>query len=1027
MPNGIQRYADHVERYQKKSLTQSIISISDFDSIIALQKNVRIFSGASKSIALNQKTRQNWIEMYGFSLLTSITHSLSSFSINPKEFNSYLESSRFDLARNMINQMTLETEKLKYSCLLLNHLQSQDIEIPISDIEDLIIAEGGISEYFDIESALSTGASAYSFSRELAEKIFAKALGTTAGSQHVEAARSILALQLRTESVTTLGTEPEQINVEDFVRAEANLGKSFSFEDLASEVNAQAETSSALLLIVNWCQGNKDSEHLLKAIELGIRRIESDSNYTPSIRTLRQLSEGFKWQSGEVSETLIDAIIDLSQSLDQYPLQEFYRLKINVTLCKLIKSSDDTLWLELYFDVDSIFDTDIKCLTLSHMIKDYVNFVPDLIDNTLNFTEDAKTSLSKSFANMLNDLAEHWEITREIINNTLEFDASLAILMAGQLNTYDRRDSAFVNIIEYLSANIKSIKDIEVIKQVNAKILHQYTAEYAALQAIINSVEASTPNQGWVSQIFELNKYALRPEKRIYGEIYKLIYNIKLGKTVESEIDKCKVRLEQILEEIDPLWVKVDMAFWASQALSEHSKEHAQHFLELACDASKENIFSNNEMANFYNRFLYIIIRSFSGVTNSKSIDQYIQRINRQINIIPSQIHQDIFKAEFSLTLTKIGKTAEADSICEELKQKIARGLVHKKYDLLIASSHALAQNDLNDFLAILRDYPLCVREECLEKALKYNITGISPIEFSQIDDSRNPIHKDQILNIMHMIEALTFDANLAYYSDKLVDGILKRSNAHMSGEALREDIPHRLARSVLNMLDKIITQKLPDGYNIKHNGYIVAFKIMYMRIFNSLAPNGSQLKNFGDLISEVDDTIDNQADKVFLYISIGDHCRVQNPALSRRILDSSIVEIEKIPSAMDRADRSHYLAKVYTQTTTYEAAKGMINFSLNYLKNTNYGSRSDSTIKNIMQLAHTIDPDYASTLSPLIGNPTDRHIETIRLKTLNARNSPRELSKVTSLSMREQKFALRMFRERIIYRRGSWKITDKK
>lgn len=997
---GFTRYANHICKFHGSGIVDSVMTISDVENNLKKYGNMSFFLNIAKLISELQFEKKNWSEAYSFSILKSLSGSIASFSIMPEEFRTYLINERYDLAESFINRISLTSEKLLYLSLLLNEKFKRFGSVDPDEINRVDDLNSVIAEYDNVSTALKIGASIYPFSRDTAVKIFEKALGGQEGARYMEAARARLSLEMRQEAHEILGKAPSDINAEAFVRSEIELGKDFDIGKLISEVN-RFDTSSALLIIANWLNGASSTEDIEIAMSAALDKIDSDPDYDPSIRVLRQISEPLK--SHNISESVKVRIINLAESLELSPEEELSRLYINSAIHDYKFSGVDEALLKSYFDIDNIRDHDIRCLVLSQMILDYVTHV-DMDD--LEFINDAKRSLFESFNAMLGDLAEHWEITKNIIRNTIEFDVDIAKQMALHLNTFERRDAALELIAKKVSQKVRDIQDINFLSGTLEGIYNPNKAETVASLVIINVISREKSRElPFVTQIFTImSKYLYSKKGKLYCSTYKLVYSLTKN---TRDTEKYIKTLERDLEDIDALWERVESAFWISQKLHGYSNEISGKFLEYAVFSAKENIFSNPEFSEFYYKYIYILIKIVSSFTNTQRIDERISTVERQISIIPSKTYQILLQGELAISLKRAKNDANYKRLIDKIKDIINNeqdDYVRQKY--ISTVSHVLAEENIDDFLLYLNDMHTARREDCIGKALNYLITNASPIEIKNIDDSRNSIIQERIPSIIRLIESMSFDFSFAYYSNRIVSNILERDKLSRCGEKIVNTTP-RVARSVRLTLDRIAESKIPDGVNLKHKGYEIELRIMSYRLRNALSKAGETLTDFRELVKLVDLNINNQADKVFLYISIAEQCKYQDPALSEKILSSTIDEIQKIPSALDRSERSHYLARVYKGITSQEAAKKMLQFSLDYIKNTPYNNRSSATVQNIIELAHAIDPDYASSLSATVDNPSQRHMQEVKNTARSAKRNTLALKQVRSLNSYDMRYAL--------------------
>lgn len=1020
-PDSLSRLANFLAANNDQDLLSGIVSLDKIEYIVRQSGDFTFIKFIAESIAETQFLNKKYDAVFDFSVLSTVVDTVNYFSINEFEFNAYLRMKKFDEASNLIEQILIKEEALKYRCMLFAAMQKNGIDIATDLIEDLRLLEESIKYYHDIPSAFRIGASAYTFSREIAASIFKKALGNSNTDKYIDAARSRLALQVRSDVFDAFGMATELENVEEFVNLQNTLGNNYGFVDLEREVQKTKDLSAAILLIINWSTSQKDKDNLELAVNLAIDMVFKAGHYQISIRTLRQLSEFYKHIDTSSSQiySKSEAILD---SIEKYPLEEYYRYKINTGISKIKYDHDFDYWINLYVEIDSIDDLDSRTFIISQMIVDYKTYIES---DYIEFLPDAIKSLANSFDAMLALTAEHSEISKEIIENTLKIDIDLAIKFAKSLNTFQRRDYALGNIILYISKNISEYADIENIFTISKEIFENNYRELIIVTAIRNATSIKNiENHSFLGNIFSSTDNIKHSSNRISVEIFSLRYNLITGNSKKS--DRAKENIKQNLQYLDSNWLRVRFLFFAAEITKDICSETSNDYLDQAIQDSSDSQFGSYEFSQFYQQYLHLLIKSINGI-DLFDRSEIISRAIRQITSIPSNFSQCDLLNRLYLAAKETAKHDDLIEIVQEIHRIIDRARFEgDKSNLILSSSPAIFLNDNDDFNISFASLDMCYQDHVLSKTIHYLMTDELIEESPEINRKNTRISKDNYIKVCDLILKLNFDYNISFYTEHLIKAMVKRNNASTSRESHSDSVSDRHAKYILKQLSLIPNTKFPDPHNIKHDGYKISFNIMLRRLENALNNFHVRPRDFRDIIDEIDQKITNVSDKAYLYTEIAEHSSIQDPPFSAQVLQQASQIVQNIPSSLDRSGRSLGIARIYKNTDLLIAAKEMMKFALTYLKNTPYGQRNETITKNILSLAHSIDPDFASSLISMIENPADKHFDNLSQMAKNATKSTHHISKLNDLSYLDKRLVISQIGEEMYSGLASGSLPSK-
>ncbi len=116
-------------------------------------------------------------------------------------------------------------------------------------------------------------------------------------------------------------------------------------------------------------------------------------------------------------------------------------------------------------------------------------------------------------------------------------------------------------------------------------------------------------------------------------------------------------------------------------------------------------------------------------------------------------------------------------------------------------------------------------------------------------------------------------------------------------------------------------------------------------------------------------------------------------PSKGKELLEEAKGCIYKIPNLIDRCDRLHHLAKSWHEVDDDESAKFFLKEAMALLEERDWDQAKDEATGEILELAHSIAPEFAASLTSSIDNPVAKYKIEQDLATRDLQRQPNKIS----------------------------------
>ena len=284
----------------------------------------------------------------------------------------------------------------------------------------------------------------------------------------------------------------------------------------------------------------------------------------------------------------------------------------------------------------------------------------------------------------------------------------------------------------------------------------------------------------------------------------------------------------------------------------------------------------------------------------------------------------------------------------------------------------ALYEYEAHDFLSRINHLSLDERDRILVRVIKYLLAKCDPDEPINFEKLKSEIDIKTTRRVIHLIHEISLDSCLVATIELLIDSLIVRDPY----DKHRERCKGFIEREVLEMaeqLQKIVDQKLPDTKNIQHRGWLITASAIIARL-RAAGRSRTPDRHEWQVIVVDADAIPNVADRVLVYTRISEQMSVCQPSFAELILKRAEGFIADIRNPLDRAERLYYVADTWKKLGRSDAVKDLLRNSMRALEAVPMTKNRDDVMGQIMELAHSIDPDFASSLASVMENPLAEH-----------------------------------------------------
>jgi len=989
--NSIQNLPDYLEDSKKYKELISCLNEDYYQEALKQTESLNFIQKRAEQGLKSAINIDDLSSLFKFSLQKSLMLGLLKANILKSEVEARLFVEDHERALALAQSSLLKEDRLHLLSIIAKYFKKNNIDLDDEIIEQINLLSNQIDTDSLGQKSVEIASNLIWINPDLAIDIVEKSnnISNENGKNNIDLAFAKLSVEAFNaqsseanykdvvEKTTEKNSDP---GIQNFLNAASLFAEDFSTKKLIAKVE-DLEVKNRLFILRQWILNNRDNKEITEIVEYSLDQLVSTTNYTPKLRDLREISTPLpKVNDPEKAKKLVGRIDSLINSMhDLGTTIDYVRLQIVLGKTELNIGATEASYhriIELYWDICNINNLSIRTESIAWFLSEYQNLDPDkVIEENEQLLTVLQESLDKNIDSLLKSTASHYQVTKDIIKALSKNHPQKGLEIAKSLNTQSKRDKALFNFLKRESKKKITNINFDLIINAHDEISHQSKRDKALLMVVENINNSDIDN---IDRAIELkpkieNVSDHQTKVLVYSHFISLISCSDSKGKYKSLVEYLFKKLDETWKEIDTAWIKVDAGFLISKILSKYSKDVGAKYLNKTEEFKKNLTIYSQQAAITYTGSIRIAIRAFAGLLDKDLFtNSDIERIEKYINKIPSNGERVAIWTDFALRCYSRGNNELGTKITNQYVRDIIESTPKNDqsyyHSIISNAAPALYQAHENTALDLIKKLPQEYQETAISNTIEF-IFRKKPLDdpFNNSPNGGYKINHQNAVDILKLLEYVDTDKQLYNHIVQLVNSLNSKDNKQAITRQQKADLAHSLI--------DITESKLPDKKNINHKGYLISAKAY---LFTLLRTNQ---KDWQELVSEAQ-KIPNKADKVYVLGIIASNLR-KNKEQRDNLLDDVEKIIKQIPSKIDQVSRKIHIANLFADKNT-SISKKSLKSAMVFTKEEgeDEGKAISQRQKNIIDLAHKIDPNFASSLINLMDNDPARN---------NARNPIKE------------------------------------
>jgi hypothetical protein len=629
-------------------------------------------------------------------------------------------------------------------------------------------------------------------------------------------------------------------------------------------------------------------------------------------------------------------------------------------------------------ELEDLPELDVHCYCLVRVLLSLSRIDPE---DPLQMKAEIEKGLPNKYKQLLRDSAHHWALTQRLLAALTNYKPEMAVDFASELNTVDRRDEAYREVLRvYTDRDPESI-DLSFVEDVLSKIPEKGRRDWTFVRVLERFVE-----KGLFSEVPQVRQFiidnfigdipeVLSPVERslAYARSLQMMASVDNSKAVNGIFDE----MVEAWSSIDKRWQQINVGFDLSAIIARDAPELANGMLEMARERRKDGPLAESVFAELYINTLRLAIRAFPDLIKGPDCLDERDRLVEAIGYIPSCFMQCRLLADLALRHHLSGEMKDfSEFVDREVISRLKSCEDDEAYARAVVDiAPCLFQYERTLMYEEIPRLPLSRQDEALGNVIAYLLSKRSiadPVDLESLN--RQPDYVTA-LRICEVLEQMNSDSAIYTYLSCVVDRLLEQRSD--KSEICR--LIEREALTIAERLRDVVESKLPDSRNItQHNGY----KIAAQASLAQLRAGSSQRYRYRaserwrrvappwEDIAQAARNIPNAADRALVMAWVAPKMYPSEPVLAHELLEEARSSIDEIPNIIDRAARLQALASSWEQVDDEESAKFLIEEGISILGSWEWDQTRDQVTGQLLELAHSLEPEFAASLTSTVDNP---------------------------------------------------------
>jgi hypothetical protein len=975
-PQALVSLPSYLERVGRDKEILPYLSAENLDQILGITKTLSaVLKNLDIGIRISQRERLDE-DFFALTTIRSLLADIYSVDAWKDEVNALLALGKYDDALTLATSASLTEDQIQLFCILARW-SKQNTDNSESVLRDRIQAlykkvdplALGYNKAIDIAGDL------FSIFPDLAIDLVTKSVGADESENALDWALTSLSVVAANKEKSARGVK----DTLELLREKITSGKAKNIFSVASvlvgpvdadEVVTAARkierTSDRLLVLRQWIVENCASKMAGRVIEYAIDAAIAETQFSPNASFYADISTGLKGVAADDECRQLITLLDgqRSNALNKGPTHEYVRFQLNVVFAqeKLDKGESARRLEDLYWEVYGISDPAVRCNCLARMLSAIELEDPGHeLEREGQFHSSIREDLLRGIELLLTTTAEHYEVTKGVLEPLSAALPDMAFEIAGKLNVEERRDAALADVIERIASS--GTLDAKILRNAIEHVTQivNWKRKDSAILALASGMADCAIDPATLAGCLSMLRPNIETMASVQDRCRALTYVFLCAKKSASEncgwtIREIEIALSGSWSQIASPWQKISAAFEVATALAKVAPDVAEAYAKRADEVRHTSRIQTSGAADTVNYAVDLMVEAAHGLIVSNAMSA------TDLEVLSSCLDQLECPREKAVWWARIACCYHLAGMGEEVKRIVANkvlpsimGIDQSDLETLseavVLAAPALwcAQTEIcSDELKKIPDSDrdralVVVGEFLLHKALPgvpYQDEGKEPSKISYADIRASICVLEKMQSDVAILSIVKLIADVTHWGGK------------------RNQLTKEQVGNIASKLELALKGKLPNARQIRHHGYDICCRAHIGRI------KGEKAKSFWNGLIADAKGIPNLADAAFVMTVLAETMPAAVGAMRSGCLDKAAEYIRSMPSEHDRMDRFQMVVDAAVDIDGVKA-RALMQESISGIS-TSEDRSLVARRRRMIDLAYRIDKDLPSSLASI-------------------------------------------------------------
>ena len=974
----------HLPVYLEKiGKTEKLLDWFNEDRLATILKKertaARIEPTLNKAIAISHENKNDLV-LTTYALLRSTIRQVSNITGIDHEIRARAALGDYDGALAIANNVPLHTQRLRLLAVMA-HTLSQTPGFPVRQLVDEItdLAKQIDLQQLPNDEAIDIAIDLYPVEPQLASHVLKEVLqgNIEDASFELTVARISLAAMFSKPINTQAETNesghpiPTDLVVDKKLQQFLSVSRAFfhtkSVQYLLDTTVSIDDPSERLFVLRKWISQHPFKKDALDVVESAINDAIRMSEYTPNATFYREIATPLPFAKDTERRQRLIAVIDGQKAviIAKGPTVDYIRLELQLTHCNFVEADFNraaSRLEELYFDhLDPIRELESRITCLAWFVSELEHIDPAQgLNRHSPIREVVDDDLKATLTLILEGGADHFTILSSALGALALYLPEVAVTIAGQLNTIDRRNQAFFHVavsmcradtivpsalvlLPLLDKMQPSVERDSAIKEISHRFANDVVANKRSmedLQSLEKAIHLCTSPEVRAECLGNLASAIARSSK-----------DTPLYKTIS----------QQLLIEFDSIGTPGNKYRIACQLIAEltsSSPELAKKLFEYLADLKRGVSMSENVEHGLF-LILDLLTKATCALAQSKLLRE--EDVNRVSDLI-TNVRDPLMRATLFATLAFfLWRTGANELFSMVLNQRLWPILSNLEgcdkalqYRTWAVAYPVVWLEDRDRARNAVVSFPANVRDDCTS-ALIFSILRGQPQGEPFDDDSPNMenignrLTYPDIRNLLQLCDEINDDSHIFKVFEWIADVV----ETGQTETQMTKDQKAEISRIMIELADT----KLPIAERIQHAGYQILCKCQALRVFRSPILEWSSLITSGE-------KLENEADRLFVLAYIASYLPNKDKGKRSQLFSQIEAEIGELSIQEDQYHMYCILSDLISQKDR-AAASSIVEKAFAMLQG-NSNHRTVVKENRLVDIAYRVNPELPMKLAVL-------------------------------------------------------------